>query len=83
MTTRSVARRTIGIAEKVSWPSAVVTAAGVGLAVLDLLGVIDVEDELWITLLGAGGVTFGVGYVAPAPVVSSHLNGDSHEPTPR
>jgi hypothetical protein len=49
---------------KVAVPTSVLAAVGVVVCVLDQLGVIDVADELWISLLGAGGVTFGTGYHA-------------------
>lgn len=56
------AAETIGVAPKVAWPSAILTGLGVVLLVLDQVGVIDVEDEIWITLLGSGAGVFGVGY---------------------
>jgi hypothetical protein len=61
--------RQVGFSPKVITPTLILALAGVVLAVLDALGVIDVEDELWIALLGAGGVTFGAGYAASPGVV--------------
>jgi hypothetical protein len=52
------------VSPKVAVPTAVLAALGVLVCVLDQAGVIDVGDELWIALLTAGGVTFGVGYRA-------------------
>lgn len=56
---------TIGVSPKVAWPTVALVGLGLVLCVLDLLGVIDVEDELWIALLGAGGGTGLLGYSAP------------------
>jgi hypothetical protein len=58
--------QTIGVSPKVAWPTVALAALGLVLCVLDLLGVIDVDDELWIALLGAGGGVGALGFTAPA-----------------
>lgn len=60
---------TVGISPKVAYPTLALLALGVVLCILDQLGVIDVEDEIWVTLLGAGGGVFGVGSQSPPPVL--------------
>jgi hypothetical protein len=58
------------ISPKVAIPTSLLVLAGAVLALLDLTGLVDLEDELWLTLLAAGGVTFGTGYAArPGPVI--------------
>jgi hypothetical protein len=56
--------RTDGVSPKVSVPSALLALAGVALLVLDQLGVVGVDDSLWLGVLGASGVTFGTGFAA-------------------
>jgi hypothetical protein len=56
---------TDGIAPKVAWPTVALAALGVVVCILDQLGVIDVEDELWLTLLGSAVGVGGLGYKAP------------------
>lgn len=69
----------VGLSPKVVIPTALLALAGVVLMVLDLLGVLDIEDEIWITLLGAGGVTFGSGYAAkPGLVVAPDTPKEKH-----
>jgi hypothetical protein len=51
---------TVGVSPKVAWPTVALVALGA------LLGVLDVDDELWIALLGAGGGTGLLGAAAPA-----------------
>jgi hypothetical protein len=58
--------KTVGVSPKVAWPTVALAALGVVLCVLDLLGVIDVDDELWIALLGAAGGVGALGGAAPA-----------------
>lgn len=55
---------TEGIAPKVAWPAVTLAALGVVLCALDLLGVIDVDDELWIALLGSAGGVGVLGFAA-------------------
>jgi hypothetical protein len=55
------AAETIGLAPKVAWPSAALVGLGVVLCILDLAGLVDIEDEIWITLIGAGGGVLGIG----------------------
>jgi hypothetical protein len=58
------------ISPKVAIPTSVLVLAGAVLFVLDALGVLTVDDTLWVTLLGAGGFTGASGYAArPGPVV--------------
>jgi hypothetical protein len=57
---------TVGVSPKVAWPTVALVALGALLGVLDKTGVIDVDDELWIALLGAGGGTGLLGAAAPA-----------------
>ena len=57
---------TEGVAPKVAYPTVVIIAIGVIVCVLDQLGVIDVDDGLWLAILGSGGVVAGVGGAAPA-----------------
>lgn len=59
-------KETTGIAPKVAWPTVALVGLGVVLCVLDKTGVIDVDDVLWIALLGAGGGTGVLGGLAPA-----------------
>lgn len=54
----------MNISPKVSVPSTLLALAGSVLCGLDLTGVIDLEDGVWVALLAAGGVTFGAGYKA-------------------
>jgi hypothetical protein len=65
------AAETVGVSPKVAWPAVALAALGVVLCVLDLIGVIDVDDELWIALLGASGGTGLLGFVAPAALQST------------
>jgi hypothetical protein len=67
--TRLASEQTVGISPKVGIPSALLALAGAALMVLDLLAVVDVPDEIWVTLLGSGGVTFGAGYAASPGLV--------------
>jgi hypothetical protein len=57
---------TEGIAPKVAWPTVALIGLGIILAVLDGLGVIDIQDEIWITMLGGGVGTGIIGNRAPA-----------------
>lgn len=58
------------LSPKMAIPTSVLVLAGAVLFVLDTLGVIAVDDTLWVTLLGAGGVTGVTGYTArPGAVV--------------
>jgi hypothetical protein len=50
------------ISPKVSWPTVTLLALGVAVLVLDQLGVIDVDDTLWVALLGSGGGAGVIGY---------------------
>ena len=59
---------TDGVSPKVAWPTAGLAVLGVILMVLDAVGVIDVEDEIWITLLGSSAGVAGVGFSSPAAV---------------
>jgi hypothetical protein len=59
------AAKTVGIAPKVALPTAGLVALGAVLLVLDAAGVVDIQDEIWITLLGAGLGVGGIGYTAP------------------
>jgi hypothetical protein len=65
------AETTNGIAAKVAFPSLALGALGVVLCILDLTGVLDVEDEIWITLLGAAGGVLGIGIPSPASLQRS------------
>ena len=66
-------RKTVGVSPKVSVPSSVLVLAGAVLATLDAVGVLNVDDSVWIAVLGAGGVTFGTGYAAdPGRVREEH-----------
>ena len=55
---------TVGISPKVSIPTCVLIALGAILMVLDLTGLVDIDDTLWQALFGAGGVVGGTGYAA-------------------
>lgn len=59
-------KETAGVAPKVAWPTVALVALGVALCVLDKTGVIEVDDSLWIALLGAGGGVGVLGGLAPA-----------------
>lgn len=59
---------TVGIAEKVSWPSSVIFVAALVVMFLDLFNVIDVDDAIWLALYGAAGVNLSLGFAAPPPV---------------
>lgn len=56
---------TVGISPKVAWPTVALVALGAILAVLDLTGIIAIEDTIWITLLGAAGGVGALGYGSP------------------
>lgn len=60
------AAETIGIAPKVAYPALALLALGVVLCVLDQLGVIDVDDELWIGIIASALGTLGIGAASPA-----------------
>jgi hypothetical protein len=62
---KNEAVETVGIAPKVAWPTVALVALGALLAVLDLSGIISVNDELWIALLGAAGGVGAIGAAAP------------------
>jgi hypothetical protein len=62
---KNEAVETDGIAPKVAWPVVALVAIGAVLAVLDLTGIITVDDSLWIALLGAAGGVAGIGSQAP------------------
>ena len=70
---------TIGISPKVAWPSAILFVLGLILCALDLTGVADLEDEIWITLLASGPGVFAAGYSAPPALQARSTNG----PDPR
>lgn len=57
--------RTVGVSPKVVIPTSALVGAAVVIAALDVFGVIDVDDALYLGLLGAAGVTGGAGYSAP------------------
>lgn len=59
-------KETVGVAAKVAWPTVALVGLGVVLCVLDKTGVVEVDDTLWIALLGAGGGTGVLGGLAPA-----------------
>lgn len=63
--------KTEGIAPKMAWPTAGLAGLGILLCVLDAAGVIDIEDEIWITLLGSGLGAAGLGYSAPPALQKS------------
>lgn len=69
--------KTEGIAPKVAWPTAGLVGLGAVLLVLDAIGVIDIEDEVWITLLGSGIGAAGIGYSAP-PALQKAKGGTTH-----
>jgi hypothetical protein len=56
--------RTVGVSPKVAIPTSVLVALGAVLMALDLFGVVDIDDEVWQSLLGAGVVTGATGYAA-------------------
>jgi hypothetical protein len=55
---------TVGISPKVAIPTYALVGLGALLMVLDLLKVVDVDDEVWQTLLGTAVVTGATGYAA-------------------
>ena len=57
--------RTKGLAPKVAYPAVALLAVGVALLVLDQLGVIDVEDELYAGIIGSALAALGIGYGSP------------------
>lgn len=57
--------RTEGVSPKVAWPTIALVAIGAALCVLDKIGVIDVDDELWLALIGGGFGAGGIGFSAP------------------
>lgn len=59
-------KETVGVAPKAAWPTVALVGLGVVLCVLDKTGVADVDDTLWIALLGAGGGAGVLGGLAPA-----------------
>lgn len=59
------------LSPKVTIPTTLLLLAGVILAILDLTGILDLEDEIWITLLGASGIVFPAGYSAKPGRVES------------
>jgi hypothetical protein len=67
MTTPSPGPAYPRVSPKVSWPTALLAVAGVGLLVLDKVGVIDVDDTLWVALLGSSGGVGVVGYGVDDP----------------
>lgn len=55
------------VSPKVSWPTAALIGLGAVLLVLDKLGVIDVDDSIWLTLLGGGVGAGGIGFAKADP----------------
>lgn len=59
-----ISNRTVGVSPKVAIPTSVLIAAGAILAILDQLGIFEVDDTLWQVLFAAGGVTGATGVAA-------------------
>ena len=57
---------TVGVAPKAAYPAAAALVIGIILADLDLSGLLDIEDEIWITLLTTGVGVFGIATASPA-----------------
>lgn len=70
--------KTEGIAPKVAWPTAALAGIGILLCVLDGVGIIDIEDEVWLTLLGSSLGVAGVGFKAPPALQTA--KGAAHVP---
>lgn len=60
---------TVGIAPKVSWPSAALFGIGVVLLVLSIILKDDTLRDYGIAAIGASGVTLGAGFAAPTGLV--------------
>lgn len=75
--------RTVGLSPKVTVPTSLIVGAGVIVAVLDAVGVLDVDDSVWVALLAAGGVGGGTGFAASPGKVqvthAEHEHRDLHE----
>jgi hypothetical protein len=56
------AAETEGLAPKVAWPTLALAVLGAVLMIVDLAGLADLEDEIWITLLSAAAGVLGIGY---------------------
>lgn len=57
--------KTVGVDPKVGYPALALGALGVVLCVLDKVGVIEIPDEIWITLIGAAVGGGGIGAASP------------------
>lgn len=56
---------TVGVAPKVAWPTVALIAIGALLCILDGAGVVDLNDGVWLALLGGGVGVFGIGFSSP------------------
>lgn len=63
---KNVDAETVGIKPAVAWSTLGLVALGVVLCVLDKTGVIEIDDSVWLTLIGAGVGAGGLGAAAPA-----------------
>lgn len=57
--------KTIGVDPKIGYPALALAALGAVLCVLDKTGVIEVPDEVWLTLLGSAGGGGLIGVLSP------------------
>lgn len=69
---------TDGVSPKAVYAALAPVLAGIVLMVLDLTGVIDVDDSLWIALLGAGPLAGGAA-VAAKPGAVTYVRKDGGE----
>jgi len=78
MISKNKTAETVGIAAKVAYPSLALFVVGVGLCIVDQLGLVDLDDEIWITLLGSGAGVLGVGAASPASLQQSKADPPPH-----
>lgn len=69
------------LAAKVAWPALVLAGLGVILLVVGVILANEALVTVGVSLLGASGVTAGVGYQAPAPTVEHHVPDTTEERT--
>lgn len=65
--------RTIKLSPKVGYPAIALLALGIILCVFDQLGVIDVDDELWLGIIGSALGTLGIGFASPPALQEATL----------
>jgi hypothetical protein len=56
---------TVGAAPKMAWPTVALAAVGALLCILDGVGAVDLNDGVWLAVLGSALGTGTIGWKAP------------------